>query len=278
MKKAFIFGASVSGRKLYEKIKNEYHIVGFIDNDCKLHGQKIYDFKIYSLLEALAIDVDYYIIGTYTGLNIVKNQLIENGIPENKILTKYAEFSIIARQNFLYSLSQEIYFKGIKGNVAELGVFQGEFAKEINKAFPDRKLYLFDTFEGFDKRDIEIEHNRKFSTATEGQFSITNVDMVMDKMSYKENIIIKKGYFPETALNVNDEFCFVNIDFDLYKPILEGLKFFYSKLVDGGIILIHEYFCVGYDGVKQAVEEFRSSVPNLKTFPIGDILSLGIIK
>ena len=43
------------------------------------------------------------------------------------------------------------------------GVFRGEFASKINKCFPNSKLYLFDTFEGFDERDVKIELDRKFS-------------------------------------------------------------------------------------------------------------------
>lgn len=31
---------------------------------------------------------------------------------------------------------------GIQGNVAKLGFFRGDFAKEINRIFPDRTLYL----------------------------------------------------------------------------------------------------------------------------------------
>lgn len=45
---------------------------------------------------------------------------------------------------------KEIKKRKLQGAVAEVGVFQGEFAQYINVAFPDSKLYLFDTFDGFD--------------------------------------------------------------------------------------------------------------------------------
>src|ERR1700730_12705012 len=48
----------------------------------------------------------------------------------------------------------EINKKNLKGNLAEVGVYKGKFARYINYYFPERVLYLFDTFEGFDKRDI----------------------------------------------------------------------------------------------------------------------------
>jgi O-methyltransferase len=37
----------------------------------------------------------------------------------------------------------------IPGAAAELGVYKGPFAQMINKLLPDRKLYLFDSFQGF---------------------------------------------------------------------------------------------------------------------------------
>src|SRR5580700_1001732 len=51
-------------------------------------------------------------------------------------------------------ISYEISKKKLVGNVAELGVYKGKFARYINQFFPDRSLYLLDTFEGFDNRDI----------------------------------------------------------------------------------------------------------------------------
>ena len=43
------------------------------------------------------------------------------------------------------------------------GYTGGDFASKINIAFPDRKLYLFDTFEGFAAEDIETEKEKSYS-------------------------------------------------------------------------------------------------------------------
>ena len=59
-------------------------------------------------------------------------------------------------------VSYEIAKKNLAGNVAELGVYKGKFARYLNQYFPDRLLYLFDTFEGFDNRDIEREKAKTF--------------------------------------------------------------------------------------------------------------------
>lgn len=160
------------------------------------------------------------------------------------------------RHSTLELLSKVIEKKGICGNVAELGVYKGDFAKYINALFPKRTLYLFDTFEGFDKKDIDFDNAYGFSKNINDQFKDTSVNDVLSKMPYPKNCIVKKGYFPETAVDVEDTFCFVSIDTDLYTPIYEGLRYFYPRLSNGGYILIHDYFNSHYRGVSEAVEQF----------------------
>ena len=150
---------------------------------------------------------------------------------------------------------QEITEKNIRGNVAELGVYKGDFARRLNLLFSDRTLYLFDTFEGFDKRDINTELNNEFSKGNQ-DFTNTNVEDVMSKMRFPEKCVIKKGFFPETATGLNDTFCFVNIDTDLYDPILNGLDFFYPRLEQGGFIFVHDFNNDNYKGARQAVLKY----------------------
>lgn len=155
------------------------------------------------------------------------------------------------RISMLELAANEIYEKKVSGAVAELGVYRGDFAKYINKVFPDRKLYLFDTFSGFDKKDVLYDKQHQYSINL-GDFSKTNIALVFEKMVYKENCLIMPGYFPETTINVEEEFSFVSIDVDLFKPTYEGLKFFYPRVNKGGYIFVHD--CVR--GVKAAVRKF----------------------
>ena len=45
----------------------------------------------------------------------------------------------------------------IEGAFAELGVYKGITAKAIHFMDADRRFYLFDTFNGFDPRDLKVE-------------------------------------------------------------------------------------------------------------------------
>ncbi|MCL2712186.1 MAG: TylF/MycF family methyltransferase [Methanomassiliicoccaceae archaeon] len=179
------------------------------------------------------------------------------------------------RVSSLELVAEEIYDKAIDGAVAELGVYRGDFAKIINEAFPDRKLYLFDTFEGFDDRDTNIEKEKKFSEGDQ-DFSDTNIELVLSKMKHPENCIVKKGYFPDTAKDVNESFVFVSIDADLYEPIYNGLVYFYKNMEGGGVIFVHDYNNDVYKGAKEAVRKFCAE-NDIGYFPLSDACGTAVI-
>ena len=167
----------------------------------------------------------------------------------------YSVSNYEVRNATLELISKEINRYNVEGSAAELGVYKGNFAMQINYFLPDRKLYLFDTFEGFDSRDAESDRAENFSSGTE-DFSQTSEELVLSKMEHPENCIIRKGWFPDTAQGIDDRFCFVSIDADLYQPILAGLEFFYPRINHGGAIMIHDFNNNDYKGAREAVTEF----------------------
>jgi O-methyltransferase len=172
------------------------------------------------------------------------------------------------RLSTLELLSYEIGNKKLKGNVAELGVYKGKFARYINQYFPDRLFYLFDTFEGFDNRDVVSETSNKYSDG-EQDFSDTSVESVLKIMPHPEKCKPVKGFFPESAKDLEDHFVFVSLDADLYEPIYNGLRFFYPKLVSGGYIFIHDFNNDSYKGARKAVEQFCAEY-GINYLPISD--------
>lgn len=152
-------------------------------------------------------------------------------------------------------VAHEIEKKNLSGNVAEVGVYKGKFAKYINQYFPSKKLYLFDTFEGFDEKDIQAEKKLGLNDANQ-DFSNTSVDKVLQLMPFPKQCIIKKGFFPDTAAGIEDSFVFVSLDTDLYEPIYQGLIYFYPRLEKGGYIFVHDVNNDSYKGAAKAVEKF----------------------
>lgn len=165
-------------------------------------------------------------------------------------------------------VAHEIQRKSLQGNVAEVGVYKGKFARYINQYFPSKKLYLFDTFQGFDEKDKQIESEMGLDKA-EQDFSKTSVEIVLKEMPFPENCIIKKGFFPESAEGIDDQFVFVSLDTDLYEPIYQGLLYFYPKMVKGGYIFVHDVNNDSYKGALKAVEQF-SLEQNIHFLPLPD--------
>lgn len=166
------------------------------------------------------------------------------------------ETADIIRTSALSLIADEIKEAKLDGDAAELGVAQGKFARVINTMFPEKTLHLFDTFEGFPESDIEIDKQMNYSNASKSNYAGISIDEVLKSMRYPEKCVIHKGYFPHTAEGIEKRFCFVSIDCDLYKPIYEGLMYFYPRLVNKGCIFVHDYRSKYYTGVKHALKEF----------------------
>lgn len=172
----------------------------------------------------------------------METQLKDMGIPPEKIVIMktsstyadaYMEYDPI-RKKWIKEFSDYSRDVGLRGSTAECGVYNGDNAVFINKYWPDRALYLFDTFEGFSDQDIAYDSdtfcefkngyfvNNPFKTDTPDSL----IKIVKARMSYPDRVKIYKGYFPESADGIEARFCFVSLDMDLYQPQLEGLRFF----------------------------------------------------
>ena len=274
--KAIIFGTGSSGQKVLPLAQQQYQVVAFVDNDKKRWGQTIEGLLIYSPDKILEIEYEMIIIASLPGLEPITEQLLNMGVKRGNINNEYVALSVKSRIVFLEKLAELFTDKNIAGCVAEGGVFQGEFAKEINRIFPSSKFYLFDTFSGFDEKDVLVERKFQYSEFGTGHLNITNEDLVISKLINPDVCFIRRGYFPETTEGIDEKFCFVNLDFDLYNPTLAGLEYFIPRMVTGGVILIHDYFTDGYKGVKEAINRYTEKNKKLQLFPIGDGFSIGI--
>jgi O-methyltransferase len=167
-------------------------------------------------------------------------------------------------------LAYEIIKKNVPGSVVELGVYRGAFAKYLNQGFSNRTLYLFDTFSGFDEKDMATE--KVINPNLQHQdFSATSVQEMLDLLPYPQNCVVKMGTFPDTFKGMEGEhFALVSLDADLYAPTLAGLELFYQRLSKGGYIMVHDFNNALYEGCRKAVEEFCTKM-NLSYTPISDI-------
>lgn len=153
---------------------------------------------------------------------------------------------------------KEIRKRNLPGAVAEVGVFRGEFAQYINYAFPNRRCYLFDTFDGFDANEALSEiRSGNCTPAFVEAYKQTNIKTVLDKMTFLDNLTIKQGFFPESLDGLEDTFTFVSVDVDFEESIYAGLDYFYPRLERGGYIFVHDYNS-DLRGVEKAVDRYEN--------------------
>jgi len=254
--KAIIWGAGDGGLRTFMMLDPAINILAYVDISTEKIGNKLNDIEIIAPQQICNYDFDYVIIGNLYGQEISQQLEEKYNVPGTKIMDVYHNGLIDARIGTLKAISQEINEKNISGSVAELGVYTGEFSKYISLFFDDRKLYLFDTFSGFDSRDVAVERKLALSDAKEKDYFNDNVERVLQKIANRDQCIVRKGFFPETAVGLEDQFCFVSLDVDLYSPTYAGLSYFYDRLSAGGYLMVHDYSSTMFDGVKKAVRQF----------------------
>lgn len=277
MRTAVIYGATTTGKRVFNEVQTNYNVKYFVDGNLSLVGKKIEQREVKNINEIFHDPPDIVIMGILTGYEEAVDYLISRGFPEERIICRYVDLNSRARRECLEKIAVLFKDRNTAGAVAELGVYRGDFAKVINEVFPDRKFYLFDTFKGFDEKDMKYELKNNLLLNEVGKLTNTSAEFVLGRMGHPRNCIIKQGYFPETTEGLEEKFAFVNIDVDLYKPILAGLEYFWPRMVENGFILVHDYFSFSYAGAKKAIDEFARK-RNIGFVPIGDTLSIAFVK
>lgn len=205
--------------------------------------------------EIKSLDYDYVMVALEYHFDEIKADLIQKGVDGDKIVVyrqeKYEWDFLDERVSQMRKCMELIRRRNVAGEMAELGVYKGDFSCLLNCYMPERNLYLFDTFEGFNSdRDVVASGDIR-------NFKDTSEKLVMSKMEHPKKCIVRKGYFPDTALGLEEEkFCFVSLDCDLYEPMIAGLEYFYPRLSHGGYIFVHDFGNRHYPGAGKAVIEF----------------------
>mgnify|MGYP000252801691 FL=1 len=162
------------------------------------------------------------------------------------------------RKFVLWTLAKSV--KGIAGDTVECGVFSGGGSFLISKVLcegSDRVHHVFDSFEGLSEPS---ENDSPLSSVapqwTKGDLSVP-FDVVKTNLQDCKSIKFYPGWIPDEFIGVIDKkFVFVHIDVDLYEPTLESLKFFYERLVPGGVLLCDDYGSYWCSGARKAFDEF----------------------
>lgn len=291
MKRIIMFGAGKMAREYCQMVTNDVTILAVADN----HYLDMDGFAGHLVINPDDIgnyDVDYVVIaiddlkcGNDIEVLHIYDQLLKLGVPDEKIVLQSFKYrknhpQHKPRTQFVKNLAAIFKQEQINGAVAECGVYRGWFSGMISEVFETQTLYLFDTFEGFNADDVAAENASAQEWVKNGahdRLKNTSEKIVKLRCYNRSRVILKKGYVPETLAGIEDQFCFVNLDMDLYKPQHAALEFFGERMVRGGVILKHDYFSSVLPGTYKAVSVF-SHKEDYNIIPIGDELSIALIR
>lgn len=162
-----ILGAGQMGKAARNLLNlNRMELVAIGDNNPKVWDYDA-EIQILPVAEALQANPDRVIIGVLDDERA--GQLIHQARSlgyQGRIMALgdvYSTFDL--RAATFRRLADRVSANGIEGALAELGTYRGDFAWQLNERFPERRLYLFDTFDGFDERDIRVEREVSSSRA-----------------------------------------------------------------------------------------------------------------
>lgn len=205
----------------------------------------------------------------YSKISLVKKPIDENNVEiltdEQfvKSINEVLKYSMLDTDR-LANLWDYCRLSNPNGDILEIGSYKGGGALHLSNSQPSRKIYICDSFEGFETIDEKLDVNFNLS-----QFKDTTIYNVAQLFSSKNrNFEIKQGFFPSSFQNVEfPKISFVHLDVDIYKATLESLFFLDDKMIEKSFIIIDDYNrkC---EGVNKAVEEFLSQSNNWRVFPL----------
>jgi hypothetical protein len=158
-----------------------------------------------------------------------------------------------------------------KGAILEAGVFKGGVSLHLHNSAPERKVYLCDTFVGFNQLPMDQKLDQRFFPrgSYDTGFAETSRDAVHDLMTrHTRNFELIEGCFPMSATGRPlDGLSFVHMDFDLYQSIFDSLVFLNDQMMEKSIIVVDDYRRTA-EGVVQAVDKFVAVTGDWIAFPI----------
>lgn len=154
---------------------------------------------------------------------------------------------------------------GLAGDVVELGCHAGYTSIYLQTIIahtdPDRRLHVYDSFEGLPKPG---PRDGTYFSAGELRVGPQDLTATFDAWGLRHPVV-HAGWFEDTLpAGLPDKIAFGLLDADFYESTLVGLRHVWPRVVPGGIVMIDDY-CDPHEnpwawpempGVKAACDEF----------------------
>lgn len=164
-----------------------------------------------------------------------------------------------------------------EGDFVEFGCYKGDTSLVLAELLvgTGKKLWIYDSFEGLPEKSgqDESEIGKNFRA---GELKATKRDVKLRFLKAGLPVpVIKKGWFCDLKNeDLPTKIVFAFLDGDFYDSIRESLDWVTPRMIEGGVILIHDYNNPALPGVARALNEWMS----VKNIRFERYQSLGIVE
>jgi O-methyltransferase len=183
----------------------------------------------------------------------------------SRLYGKYRDYTMIPKNLFILNLDLCHAFGRTEGAYVECGVWRGGMSAAVAEVLGGKKqIHLFDSFEGLPPAKeidgIEALSWQKDTTspnyfdncAAGEQFAIEAM-----KLASHDKYQIHKGWFEKTVPgSVDGPIGILRLDGDWYDSIMVCLEELFPRVVEGGIVILDDYYC--WEGCAKAVHDYLS--------------------
>lgn len=149
--------------------------------------------------------------------------------------------------------------KCLDGDFVECGVNTGAYSRAVIEYIGfkglEKKFYLLDTFNGLSENLVSDEEKK---AGVKGYFGSYKDVYEQVKNTFKGfDVEIIKGVVPDTLpFCQTKKVCYLSIDMNCVEPEIAAVKYFWDKLVPGGVIILDDYGFPAHIHQKIAFDKF----------------------
>ncbi len=201
------------------------------------------------------------------GLKIEKSPKNYNQF--ERLYLKNKEYTMIPKKIYIDNLLLVAELGSEEGCIVECGVWRGGMSAGMGTIFSNKKVYLFDSFEGLPgAKEIDGEAAIAWQNDTQSEGFYDNCKAEIDfarkamEMSCADYQLIK-GWFNETLpiTTIEEPVAVLRLDGDWYDSTMDCLKYLYPKVTKGGLIILDDYYT--WDGCSRALHDYLSEIKSV---------------
>lgn len=183
-----------------------------------------------------------------------------------RLYRKYRGSTMVTKSFFADNLRLCHSLRAASGCVVECGVWRGGMAAAMAEVLgPDRQYYLLDSFEGLPPAEpIDGPSALAWQANPEGPLYFGNcaaerglADEAMQRSGAPCYTLVQ-GWFKDTlpGFTPDEPILVLRLDADWYSSTMACLTHLYSRVRDGGVVIIDDYLI--WEGCARAVHDFLS--------------------